>query len=381
MHDWAYGLQDNCKGRNFCELHDFSLAPTKTQTELAAMDLSTSDICESIRNCTETWPPFKHIDIRELNKEKNTMSNKTKTVNFCVNKVIFNGPATIVIWGDGTKTVVKCKDGDSYSKWAGFALCFAKHLYGDDFHRQFRHWCGVEDSIPKKISGNSASVSEAVSFACDTFETFGKNASEYINGITKALSGSGKTADYRDVVFKDTFEAGLVLKNMRNIIDALGFVSVADCCHLVGALIHFGDHDIGWTDISKAMVIPVANGFLIKYPEPASRTQSSKRMKNPETNEFKLIDIPCNDYKTALYVKEYICGLIENDGYATVGDYYDVSETVFAIAIADRKRDLERDYGWTHGTRITVAREGEKYFIRFSDNPKKLNHEHPMEKK
>lgn len=221
-------------------------------------------------------PTFKHTDIRELKKEKNTMYGESKTINFCVNKVIFNGPATIVIWGDGTKTVVKCKEGDSYSKWAGFAMCIAKRLYDDGFHYQFRHWCGSEEDIPEKTYSEGASVSEAVKFASDAVTKFGKNVSECINDIAEAMNVNAKVNDYRDVVFKDTFEAGLVLKNMRNIIDTLGFVSVADCCHLVGALIHFGDHDIGWTNISKAMVIPVANGYLIKYPEPSSRTQPNE---------------------------------------------------------------------------------------------------------
>lgn len=237
---------------------------------------SFADTCERIRKFNEIWPPFKHIDIRELEKEKHAMSNNTRTINFCVKNVIFNGPATVVIWGDGTKTVVKCKEGDSYSRWAGFAMCFAKKLYGKDFHRQFRCWCGTEDDIPEKTYSDCTSVSEAVKFASDAFTKFGKNVSECINDITEALNAKAKVNDYRDVVFKDTFEAGLVLKNMRNIIDTLGFVSVADCCHLVDALIHFGDHDIGWTDISKAMVIPVANGFIIKYPEPSSRTQPNE---------------------------------------------------------------------------------------------------------
>ena len=213
---------------------------------------------------------IRHLDIREMKKEKNTMYGKSKTINFCVKKVIFNGPATIVIWGDGTKTVVKCKDGDSYSKWAGFAMCIAKRLYGEDFHFIFRHWCGVEDDIPKKnTTGDRTSISEA-------FKDLGKSACDCAESLSKALEGYSKVPDYRDVVFKDTFETGLVLKNMRNIIDTLGFVSVADCCHLVGAMIHIGDHDIGWTDISKAMIVRVKNGFLIKYPEPASRSQPNE---------------------------------------------------------------------------------------------------------
>ena len=56
-------------------------------------------------------------------------------------KVIFNGPATIVFWDDGTKTVVKCKDGDPFSKEAGFALCVLKKLTGDRFHRVLKRAC------------------------------------------------------------------------------------------------------------------------------------------------------------------------------------------------------------------------------------------------
>lgn len=35
-----------------------------------------------------------------------------------IKKVIFNPPATIVFWLDGTKTVVKCKEGEEFSEWA-----------------------------------------------------------------------------------------------------------------------------------------------------------------------------------------------------------------------------------------------------------------------
>ena len=41
-------------------------------------------------------------------------------------KIIFNDPATIVVWVDGTKTVVKCCKNDKYDKMKGLALCFMK---------------------------------------------------------------------------------------------------------------------------------------------------------------------------------------------------------------------------------------------------------------
>ena len=43
-----------------------------------------------------------------------------------IEKVIYHNPATIVIWNDGTKTVVKCQKGDTYDPEKGLALCLAK---------------------------------------------------------------------------------------------------------------------------------------------------------------------------------------------------------------------------------------------------------------
>lgn len=64
-----------------------------------------------------------------------------------VEKVIYSPPATIVFWGDGTKTVVKCHYGDTYSKELGFLYCCAKHMCGNDtikFHKLMNEWCWNE---------------------------------------------------------------------------------------------------------------------------------------------------------------------------------------------------------------------------------------------
>lgn len=60
--------------------------------------------------------------------------------------VVFNDPATIVFWSDGTKTVVKCqKDkGDVYSKESGLAIAIAKKAFGNksNFNEVFNKWLG-----------------------------------------------------------------------------------------------------------------------------------------------------------------------------------------------------------------------------------------------
>ena len=59
-------------------------------------------------------------------KDHNTAMNA-----FDVQKVIFNPPATIVFWGDGTKTVVKTMSGESFDMYHGFTAALAKKVYGN----------------------------------------------------------------------------------------------------------------------------------------------------------------------------------------------------------------------------------------------------------
>lgn len=47
-------------------------------------------------------------------------------------RVIFDGPATITFWPDGTKTVVKCADGDHYDKRIAILWCFMKKMFGNN---------------------------------------------------------------------------------------------------------------------------------------------------------------------------------------------------------------------------------------------------------
>lgn len=61
-------------------------------------------------------------------------------VGLSIKKVIFHGPATIVIWDDNTKTVVKCMDGDVFDPEKGLAMAISKRIFGDDFHSTFKRY-------------------------------------------------------------------------------------------------------------------------------------------------------------------------------------------------------------------------------------------------
>lgn len=58
-----------------------------------------------------------------------------------IKHVYFNEPYTIIIWKDGTKTVVKCQEDDTYDKEKGLAMCIIKKQIGcnlNDFNTIFK---------------------------------------------------------------------------------------------------------------------------------------------------------------------------------------------------------------------------------------------------
>lgn len=66
---------------------------------------------------------------------------------FAIKKVHFNDPATVVIWEDGTKTVVKCGEEDIYDPQTGLLMCIAKKAYGNKgkFNDILREWVPEEE--------------------------------------------------------------------------------------------------------------------------------------------------------------------------------------------------------------------------------------------
>lgn len=69
-----------------------------------------------------------------------------------IRKVIFSGPATIVFWNDGDKTVVKCTKGDHLNYEMGIAMCTLKKLFGDsylDFKKDLKKWAPEEKKDPE----------------------------------------------------------------------------------------------------------------------------------------------------------------------------------------------------------------------------------------
>ena len=74
-----------------------------------------------------------------------------------IKDVIFNEPATIVMWSDGTKTVVKCQEGENYDPEKGMAMAISKKALGNkgNYCEVFKKWLPEEEEVNDgRVSSN-----------------------------------------------------------------------------------------------------------------------------------------------------------------------------------------------------------------------------------
>lgn len=83
--------------------------------------------------------------------------------------VIFSDPATIVLWSDGTKTVVKTQEGEPYDPEKGMAMAFSKKLMGDNkrdyyhtFLRYLKKYNKQHAKVERKTNYNFAAAAERI---------------------------------------------------------------------------------------------------------------------------------------------------------------------------------------------------------------------------
>lgn len=68
----------------------------------------------------------------------NPKKRKDETKMTGIKRVIFQAPATIVFWADGTKTVVKCSKNDIYDAEKGLAMAVLKKYWGKGYYNRMK---------------------------------------------------------------------------------------------------------------------------------------------------------------------------------------------------------------------------------------------------
>ena len=115
-----------------------------------------------------------------------------------IKNVIFNDPATIVFWEDGTKTVVKCQDGDEFNPEKGLAMAIVKKAYGNkgNYCNKLKKWLPKEEQVDTNPILRLADLSGENLSAIDLSGT--NLGSEFLTSFKKGVS------DALDIIFKGT---------------------------------------------------------------------------------------------------------------------------------------------------------------------------------
>lgn len=102
-----------------------------------------------VKECDFVFSPDWLVEADECKFEVKVKEGRIKDVKF-------SGPATIVFWTDGTKTVVKCRKGDKFDPEKGIAMACAKKLLGneDGYHKGIAKYAKTvekEDESPDEM--------------------------------------------------------------------------------------------------------------------------------------------------------------------------------------------------------------------------------------
>ena len=183
-----------------------------------------------------------------------------------IKDVIFNPPATIVFWMDGTKTVVKDQGEVFYDPEKGMAMAVAKKAFGNqgNYYNQFKKYIDIYE---KKQEAEFTS-SYANTVLDDIIEKF-RNSLTKINYNT--VSNEKRTKIDTEIVFEHRNDALVALSNLKDIFDLYYVVSVADLYDEAGIKCDYTYGRFGWKDydaIHNAKVVKVKGGYMIDLPEP-----------------------------------------------------------------------------------------------------------------
>lgn len=103
---------------------------------------------EEMNTAIKYLSPSEYREFRDkILKEKNK-----SIYDSLIQRVIFNPPATIVFWRDGSKTVVKCGENDIFDPEKGLAMAISKRAFGDnrDYYEVFAKWVGKYEYQQKR---------------------------------------------------------------------------------------------------------------------------------------------------------------------------------------------------------------------------------------
>lgn len=226
---------------------------------------------DKVRSLTEAAVPIlsdvkMQIEVKKYcDEDIEQTKNLYYGLSLTIKDVIFNPPATIVFWMDGTKTVVKDQGEVFYDPEKGMAMAVAKKAFGNqgNYYNQFAKYLDIYE---KKQEESTSSYGDTI--LDNIVERFRTSLSK--NDYNTAPNKKRTKID-TEIVFEHRNNALVALSNLKDIFDRYGVVSVGELYAEAGIKCDYTYSRFGWKncdDIYNAKVVKVKGGYMIDLPEP-----------------------------------------------------------------------------------------------------------------
>ena len=224
-----------------------------------------------VRSLTEAAVPIlsdvkMQIEVKKYcDEDIEQTKNLYYSLSLTIKDVIFNPPATIVFWMDGTKTVVKDQGEVFYDPEKGMAMAVAKKAFGNqgNYYNQFAKYLDIYEKKQEEFTSSYGNT-----ILDSIIERFRTSLSK--NNYNTAPNKKRTKID-TEIVFEHRNNALVALSNLKDIFDRYGVVSVGELYAEAGIKCDYTYSRFGWKnrdDIYNAKVVKVKGGYMIDLPEP-----------------------------------------------------------------------------------------------------------------
>ena len=141
----------------------------------------------------QIWDIFYYLK-KKIIKMGNVYSPVVRRDPFKIKKVHFNPPVTVVIWEDGTKTIVRTQGEDTFDPEKGLAMAISKKSLGNDggYYDEFKKWSEPYQEELDKLNDIYAKILSSLTY---NVHDAGKAIKKLTEAITKAVDNEEPNYD------------------------------------------------------------------------------------------------------------------------------------------------------------------------------------------
>lgn len=124
---------------------------------------------------------------------------------------------------------------------------------------------GVDLILYPDGGGSTRKSRSRFSFTSPYEDIFDRNRSR---GSMSAQKSYSRPFEYDDLIYENRNDAEIILESLDSMIEKFGVATIADAYDLSGVTTrNYTLGNYGWTDLSRAKIMRIRDGYIIKFPQ------------------------------------------------------------------------------------------------------------------